>query len=306
MQAGRLEIAEEIGRAVGQTLIVSGAARSGTTIVGKLVYSLADIEYLFEPPLLFGLIPQIGELPEANWKLLFETYLFEDFLVDAVAGRRVNLNHHDDSSIYGAKSAAEVGGRLARSWRKTEAYERARDRRIAFKMPDILPYVGLLQAYYPSIEVVVTLRQPETLIASLLRKGWFNEASLERRVEIWPFRLRDGRNVPFFVPAADESRWITAEPIEKCCLYYTWMYGAAAGLTGIRLVDYDRLIRQPAAALDQLLAQLSLERGTLTGEILAQIDYQPTSSKIVLQGVDADLLRQVRDVYGTCLARCIP
>ena len=37
-------------------VIIGGSARSGTTIIGKLIHSLKNIEYQFEPPMLVSLL----------------------------------------------------------------------------------------------------------------------------------------------------------------------------------------------------------------------------------------------------------
>ena len=38
---------------------ITGCARSGTTILGKILSTLKNVEYGFEPELLFGLLPKI-------------------------------------------------------------------------------------------------------------------------------------------------------------------------------------------------------------------------------------------------------
>jgi hypothetical protein len=49
----------------------------------------------------------------------------------------------------------------------------------------------------------------------------------------------------------------------------------------------------------------NLQQGKLTGQILEQIVYQPTSGTLSLRDVDPVLQEQVQKVYQTCLARSL-
>ena len=54
-------------------------------------------------------------------EVLCDTYLFEDFLMEVVAGRRLNLNRNDDSCVFVAKPKQEVSRRLERSHPRPQA-----------------------------------------------------------------------------------------------------------------------------------------------------------------------------------------
>ncbi|MCH7825985.1 MAG: hypothetical protein IH849_14390 [Acidobacteria bacterium] len=73
-----------------------------------MMHSLAGFEYAFEPPLLFSLLPTMSSIGDDAFRILFETYLFEDFYMEALAGRRLNLNEHEDSSALRAKGAEQA------------------------------------------------------------------------------------------------------------------------------------------------------------------------------------------------------
>ncbi|MDE2291702.1 MAG: hypothetical protein KGL53_06435, partial [Elusimicrobia bacterium] len=66
--------------AVNRAVMIVGVARSGTTLAGSLVSSFDGIEYSFEPPLLFSLLPLIDAMPADQFQLIFETYLYEELL----------------------------------------------------------------------------------------------------------------------------------------------------------------------------------------------------------------------------------
>ena len=109
-------------------IIISGCARSGTTILGKIISSFKNIEYSFEPPTIASLLALISTLPKKEWKFLYETYLYEELLLNSLAGRGINCNRADDSSIYKVKSEKIINDRLKNSLRKKDA-EKIADKR---------------------------------------------------------------------------------------------------------------------------------------------------------------------------------
>src|SRR5262245_47930304 len=73
-----LEIDQLATRVLERAIIVSGAGRTGTTMMGQLIHTLDGVEYGFEPPLLFGLLSLIERMPVEQWKLLFDLYVLEE------------------------------------------------------------------------------------------------------------------------------------------------------------------------------------------------------------------------------------
>ena len=68
----------------------------------------------------------IEQLESNQWKFLYETYLYEEFLIPALAGRNINCNRQDDSSIYRVKTQTEIETRLNQSHSKSQAEENSR------------------------------------------------------------------------------------------------------------------------------------------------------------------------------------
>jgi len=282
------------GEAAQRAIVIVGAARSGTTMMGTLLGSLQQIEYLHEPPLLHSLLTQIDILPATSWRLLYETYLFEDFLIDAVAGRRLNLNRNDESSVYHSKSAAEVQSRLARSWRRTEAYPEARNRRICYKIPDMVGFLGRLFSIYSEMTTVVMIRRAESVIRSLLERGWYSDCGLSGVTGIWPNHPSAPPYAPYWLPAAEIETWRHMSEIERCCYYYVTLYGDLPDHPGIVAVDYDRFVRDAPRQLSHIAARLGHNFGSQTDPLLAKI-AEPAGDRVVnLSMVPSALLERLR------------
>lgn len=285
-----LNIADVCGRAI----VLSGSARSGTTITGKILHSFTSVEYCFEPSTLFSVFALMEKIEEPAWRLLYETYLYEEFLMNALAGRNLNCNRADDSSIYRVKSAAEVEARQARSLGKSEAEVLTADRTLAFKMPDIVPFLGRLKEFYPQTRLVMMRRNAVDTFVSLRRKGWFTDETLRTRNLNWPNTFIDGLRVPFWVRPDDHEKWAAMDELHRIAYYYLLTNGGIAALDATAVVDYEALVERPREVARELADTLGLSFGPKTEEILATV--APCGGErdaAILDGLDPDVRMQV-------------
>ena len=178
-----------------RAVVLSGSARSGTTITGKLLHSMKGVEYIFEPPTLFSLFALAETLSDETWGLLYETYLYEEFLVDALSGRALNCNRADASSIYKVKVAEEINARLEHSLPRERAEELAHRAVPAYKVPDVVPLLDSLIQRYPETRLVLMRRDPVGTFHSLKNKGWFTDHALSHTNQTWPFAMLGGLKV---------------------------------------------------------------------------------------------------------------
>ncbi len=291
-------ISNEAGKKVNQAILVSGSARSGTTIVGKIIHSFEGVEYAFEPPLTYSLIPLINKMPEEQWRLLYETYLYEDFFVNAICGRHINCNQSDDSSIYRVKDKNEIEARLSQSTGKSEAEQTAAGSVIAYKMPDIVSYIPRLQDYYPGTRVVIVDRGHSETLNSLLRKEWFTNENANKNL-IWPFTWYKDMQIPFWVREEDFDDWCQMSPLDRCAYYYLETMKSTERVKNKIIVQYQDLLDAPEDTVKTLAGTLGLSFGPKTKEILATV--KPTSSERnphILDQVDSSLRAQILQLTG--------
>lgn len=269
-----LQISEQASSAVSKAILITGSARSGTTIMGKIIHSMEGVEYLYEPPMMFTLFALINQIPERDWRLLYETYLYEEFFLNAIAGRAINCNKADDSSIYKVKLKEEIEKRLEKSLSKLEAEEYARHHVIAFKIPDVVPFVPILKRYYPSTRVIVMMRNAVETLNSLLKKRWFSPEN-ETSNLIWPFRLYKGVHVPFWVREGDEELWFGLSELDRAAYYYIRVNETVEEIEGRIEVKYSHLLAKPKKVVSDIADMLGLRFGAMTEEIINQI--RPTT-----------------------------
>lgn len=281
----------------GRAILITGAARTGTTMMGQLIQSLDDVEYIFEPPALFSLMPLIDRIAPEDWRLMYETYLFEDVLLEALAGRRLNFNSHDDSSVYRAKAETEIHARLAKSHRRGELVERAARSAIAYKMPDMIPLVPKLFELFPETAPVIMVRRPDRVIASALAKGWFSNEALQHAPAVWPFRRHRGFAVPFWLPEGETETWLTAAELERCARYYLYMYESSPpGFATV--IDYDAFLTGPASAFGKLADRLGRLQGPKTETLLAAVTPRPAASDIAWESLAAPLRTRTETAWA--------
>ena len=269
-----LNISELAFEKAANAIVVTGSGRSGTTILGKVIHSFESVEYAFEPPMIYGLLPLIGHMPSSQWKLLYETYLYEELLINALAGRSINCNRSDDSSIYNVKGTHEIEDRLNKSLGKWEAESIAGSYTIAYKIPSAMPFLPLLVGYYPATRVVNIKRGAVETINSLMKKDWFADENMLTR-SIWPFRLREGYKIPFWVKEEDDDYWLQLNNIDRCAYYYVRVSEDLERVPGRIEIDYEDLLANPAITIRSLADRLGLQFGEKTNEIVQSI--KPTN-----------------------------
>lgn len=271
-----LFILEDASIKLSNSIVISGSGRSGTTILGQLIHSMDDVEYIFEPPQILSLMCLIDKLDENSWKLLYETYLYEDFLMNTLAGRSINTNKNDDSCIYHVKSAEEINKRITSSHRKVTTVKLSKNSVVAYKTIGTSKQLSGLKKYYPSTRIIGMLRNGPDTIYSILQKEWFKEKSLN---QIYPFKKYLDKFIPYFVDEDDKDYWLELDEINKAVYYYIKINEDQKNIKDIVFIKYGELIKDPYLIANQLAEKLNLKFGPLTVNILSKIKPQKAEIK---------------------------
>lgn len=292
MNEVRMEI--RVSQKCNEATIITGSGRSGTTILGNVLHSFKCVEYAYEPPMLVSLFPLIGHINENAWKLLYETYLYEELLINALAGRSINCNRADDSSIYNAKPEQLIEERLTRSLRKVEAEQLAKDSRIIYKLPDIVAFMPQLKKYYPGTNIIITSREAPYVFYSNLEKGWFSDKSLREENRIWPNRFLNGIKVPFWVDPHDDEQWVGMDELHRIAYYYIRDNEAVKDIPDCIIVKYKDMVENPKKIAMTLAERLGLTFGEKTEQILSTISYKrKDADKSILSKLKPEIREKV-------------
>jgi hypothetical protein len=272
-----LELHPSARECANSAILISGSARSGTTIVGKLIHSFSSAEYVFEPPALIALFPLMDAMPRQQWDYLYEAYIYEEFLINAVAGRAINTNRMDDSSIFAAKDEEEIAGRLGRIWTKGETTRLAVSRRAAYKIPSIVAWIPELRRRYPGMAVVMMVRNAVETIHSLMAKHTFTPNHSSAALG-WPSRRDGGAVIPYWVKRGDEALWKELNEIDRCAYYYICMSEGADAAERQCLLKYSELLATPLTVAERLADFLGVGFGERTCSVIETI--RPTGKPL--------------------------
>lgn len=288
-----LEISPIAGQKASDAILITGSARSGTTIMGKIVHSLEGVEYTFEPPVLYSIFPLINTMPSEQWRMIYEAYLYEDHFLNAIAGRAINCNLSDDSSIYNVKSQDEINARLNQSLGKADAEIAAQNMTIAYKIPDILSCIPKLLEYYPDTKIVMMDRDCSETLNSLYKKEWFTNENAQKNL-LWPFTVYKNIQIPFWVEQKDHQEWYDMSALDRCAYYYLYILKNMQKIPTTATIDYNIMLQKPHETVQELAKALNLSFGPKTAEIINSI--KPTKSNRdddILDKVSSPLREQI-------------
>jgi hypothetical protein len=246
---------------------VTGSARSGTTLVGKILSTLKGVEYGFEPDLLFSLLPLIKKIEKKYWNEIYEDYIIEDIFFNLCNGRKINLKKNDYSSIYNSLNKKQVNQKLNLSLRRKEfdKYLKKNKKTLIIKTPSLANSFTKLQDYYPENRFVVTSRSTSAITSSLLKKGWFKKSGYLYSTQ--------GRTKQWLEPRLYKT-WINSNEIEKTKIYLSIMEKYLKQIKKKHVVDFKRLLSNPNKVIKEMCDYLNLKKTKKTDEMIETIDIK--------------------------------
>lgn len=293
-----LKLNDNIGELCNRSIVITGSARTGTTIIGKILHSFNNVEYCYESPTLISLFYLFNRIKREEWRLLYETYLYEEFLINTIAGRSINCNLEDDSSIWKVKPKKEIEKRINHSFRKNTIEKVSFSKVIAYKIPDIIPFLSALKGYYPGSQIIVMRRRPSDVFHSLLEKKWFTDQSLSKRNLIWPFQIFNNLKIPLWVHDDDIKRWAEMTTIDRIGYYYVQMNKHIGEIQDSIIIDFDHFVEQPLETANDLCAKLGLCFGDKTENILQTVKRRRPKTDMTIINRLSSAMREKVEFYS--------
>jgi hypothetical protein len=296
------QILAEASDKTAKAIFLSGGTRTGTSMMARLLYSLDHVEGFHEPAFLYAYFYMIENVAEAPWKLLLESFVFEELLLSALAGRRLNFNENDESCVFHSRTREEIAERLTRTHRHQELVPRSRDFRVAFKMPETLPMLDRLRRYYSDMTFLVMLRRPETVIASLIQRGWYSDAQMKTPGGEWVFRdkMPGGLRIAPWVPDDLVNEFVATSEVDRCAMCYIEQYKHLMGRTDCIVADFDELNRRPVPYFTAVTETLGEKFGPMTNRLLAEVREPPKDRGIPLENIAPERRRHMAEIYESC------
>jgi hypothetical protein len=281
---------------INKGIFISGSARSGTTIIGKLISTLSNVEYFFEPSLPVPIMLNNGI---KNSKKLLEVYLVENLLIESLSGRNFNFNENDDSCIYNSKTKKEIDEIMSKTHGRKELEEKYLKTVFSMKIPDLIFFLGDLRFLYPKTSYVLMHRNPNDVINSLKRKNWFSSRNLQKinLTPKYPKKIIDNIKIPYWVKQEDENFWINTDEINRCAYYYKRISEEVLeNADSSIIINYEEFVKKPNEIFKDVVKLLGLEFGEKTEEILSTVQYQDKHREDYLEGLDGELLSAIENL----------
>jgi hypothetical protein len=233
-------------------ILVTGAHRSGTTWIGKMLAASPDVTYISEPLNVLHR-PGVLRVPTRFWY----TYICKDNQAEFLSAFQETLRfrYHLWLELRSLRSAKDVGRML----RDLSWFLGGRLRRTRPLLKD--PFTVFSAPWFArflSCQVVISVRHPLAFVSSLKRLGW-------------DFDLRDLLNQPLLMrdhlePFRDEMEQILSDPqdvIGQGSLLWRMVYSVVDGFRithpGFIVVRHEDLSRQLVDGYRALYTSLGLD-----------------------------------------------
>ena len=120
----------------------------------------------------------------------------------------------------------------------------------------------------PGIKIIIVIREPNQVIESIRKKGWFSDYSEH---QIRSLKKVNGSLIPRIIPNHFHSTWSDLLDYEKALLYVYFQLMEINGIEGASIVDYKRL--HSKRTLHDLLEYTNCSKGIKTDELQKSIIY---------------------------------
>lgn len=253
-------------------VIITGVGRSGTTILGKVLGSMENTYYIFEPAMLkYQVYKDYLDLP----------ILFEDYFLPIIQGRNLNHNPSDDSYCgyyYQHKDIKNAWNTLSRRKKALEYIVEHRPYLI-IKSPEFQPLARKLNKIIPSAQFINIKRGLNDTIRSTVNKEWY--ADDYNSVDYF-----DQDNIPYFIDPKSRKYWLKwnmytrAACVWRCLTEYEMPENTID-------ISYEDLIKNPWRVVENLCVLLGgLKKTIITIRNIKSIKGKTTQYERLLDKIE--------------------
>jgi hypothetical protein len=168
---------------------------------------------------------------------------------------------------------------------------------IAYKIPNIVPFLKKYLEIVPSANIVFMRRNPVDTINSLMKKGWFSDHSLQTENRIYPFTSKNDHCIPYWVAQSDYDYWMGLNELDRCAYYYIRMCSPPKNKQ-LYTIDYDSFLKSPSSQIGKFCEYNNLEFGKLTSDLLNSIKLSQLNRD---ENIISKISPRLRDVIKSSL-----
>jgi len=276
----------QLGVLAGSIVIITGAGRSGKSLLGNILGSCQHVEHIDEPwfPMVLPMLAGLGTIDEDLAVQMFQTSVTE-LLNDRLLMRNANLRPSDMSSIWKQKSPEEIFSRLINLHSRDDVKQHGRDHRptLVLNLPDTVPFCSLFKKAVPDCHVIHLIRDGIDVALEVREKGWLSNEELSHPNNPLPYRkytsVPTGQTVylPCWVEDGSEEQYLSYSELGRGLYYWRRMSNdndirtAGFGESKYSIVKYEDLVERPAQTFEGLKTRLNLKSTEITELLLSQL-----------------------------------
>lgn len=258
-----------------RVIVITGVGRSGTTQLGRILGSMENTCYIFEPailkllPLMFiGL--DINSDAISRLKQTIRTVFFEDFCLPVLTGRNTNLNPKDWTYIHDYISEEQLRERCLLSSRQNAIKYIEKEKPYwVIKSPEALVSMLALDTIFDNIQYIHIIRDGLGVIESAVNKGWYTDEYMHERIVEWVGNtiargIIQYANIPWYATEEEGILFEKYNPLTRAA--YIWRRMAQSGMAyGIFNpekyfeVRYEKMCSNPFEIASSLASRFGLK-----------------------------------------------
>jgi hypothetical protein len=257
-------------------VVITGACRSGKTLLGNLLATCPQAEYADEPHtgMLLPMLASTGKIETefaAGWLAANFSELFNELLLL----RGANFRSTDLSSIWTKKPQNEIFYRLKRLNTRADAvqYARKNGSSLVVTLSECVPFLEFIRKALPGSRFVHVVRNGYDVARDVAAKRWLSDEQLMHpmNAQLYTPIHRDRLTwyLPWWVNDEEHEYFLRLTEYERG-IYY-WCLLVEKGLDALRSSDYgeirvryEDLVANPQQEFNRVAGSLGFQPGLLT------------------------------------------
>lgn len=268
-------------------IIITGVGRSGTTILGKILGSMKNTAYVFEPAIIKYCAYSQGVLGA----------LFEDYFLPQIQGR-VNENPNDWTYYKNHITDEELQYRRENNNRRADALEHIKKNNFKFiiKMPEFHQYYDAWQEDYKNLNIkwVNIIRSGFDVVNSAIERKWYTDEYCNNNMVDW--LIENPVLTPEFIDEQSQNLWpkYNQETRAAC----VWRCLTEKPIEGFEL-SYENFCEEPNLFVDVLTEFCGLQKTKLTEQHINSVKKHKKIEKNLFE------LRNIYPMERTKFINCL-
>ncbi|MDC0426653.1 sulfotransferase [Pelagibacteraceae bacterium] len=268
---------------------ITGLPRSGTTILGKLIGSCKNVEYIYEPDALLPIFFLKNKISFNNWKMLFEGYFYLDLIRNFLNFRRVNLNKNDDSYYFNYKeNNFKFNLQPFDIFKKNKNIPRSK---IIIKLPNVLEELLNLNKIYKYFKIISVERNSFEVVDSIIRKKWFKNNTIPR---YFPVVEQNSKIYPTWLKKKFYKSWNTFNEYEKATFYVLNQKKFSKKNKSVFKINYEDITTDPKKVVDMIAKKFNLKITKKTLNIIKKIKKKKHKKIFLERKISKNLINKLK------------